>query len=235
MICVPPFARPAARSLNPMRARDVGRSRWALGWPKADCGQWPGLVMLAMWPCMPASWRSLLRRCTSWWLSSSRGGRGLPVRRLRPGPARRLSSPPRGSTFERVRHRPHVAVVQVRYVLEAQGRVAVAELARVLEEDDDLAVRVRVSGHPVPGLRRQLRGGRGDRHMHALGERTIGSGPRRGARAAARLRTLPRSIVTGASRLQVEGRFVGAVHVERGGVVLVRDQPLAADLAQPER
>src|SRR5713226_139775 len=60
--------------------------------------------------------------------------------------------------LQRVRHRPHVAVVEVRRVLEAQGRVAVAELARVLEEDDDLAVRVRVSGHPVPGLRRQLGG-----------------------------------------------------------------------------
>jgi hypothetical protein len=39
--------------------------------------------------------------------------------------------------------------VEVRRFLEAQGRVAVAELARVLEEDDDLAIRVRVSG---PGL-----------------------------------------------------------------------------------
>src|SRR5215475_8274301 len=74
---------------------------------------------------------------------------------------------------ERVRHRPHAAVVEVRRVLEAQGRVAVVELARVLEEDDDLAVGVRVRGHPVPGLRRQLGRGRGDRHMHALGQRTI--------------------------------------------------------------
>ena len=80
----------------------------------------------------------------------------------------------RGLHFlERVRHRPHVAVVEVRRLLEAQGRVPVVELARVLEEDDDLAVRVRVGGHPVPGLRRQLGGGRGHRHMHALGERTI--------------------------------------------------------------
>src|ERR1700733_3347542 len=75
--------------------------------------------------------------------------------------------------LERVRHRPHVAVIEVRRVLEAQGRVAVAELARVLEEDDDLAVRVRVSGHPVPRLGRQLRGSRGHRYMHPLGERTI--------------------------------------------------------------
>ena len=50
--------------------------------------------------------------------------------------------------LQRVRHRPHIAVVEVCRVLEAQGRVAVAELARVLEEDDDLAVRVRVTGIP---------------------------------------------------------------------------------------
>src|SRR4051794_25646250 len=41
-----------------------------------------------------------------------------------------LRAPPR----ERVRHRPDVAVVEARRVLEAQGGVAVVELAGVLEE-----------------------------------------------------------------------------------------------------
>src|SRR5438105_2866464 len=54
--------------------------------------------------------------------------------------------------LERERHRPHVCVVQIGRVLEAQGRVAVFELARVLEEDDNLAGLVGVGGHPVPGL-----------------------------------------------------------------------------------
>jgi hypothetical protein len=75
--------------------------------------------------------------------------------------------------LERVRHRPEVPVVEVGRVLEAQGRVAVAELAGVLKEDDDLAVRVGVRRHPVPGLGQQLRGGRGHGHMDALGECTI--------------------------------------------------------------
>src|SRR5215470_6557910 len=39
--------------------------------------------------------------------------------------------------LQRVRDRPQVPVVEVGLVLEAQGRVPVAELARVLEEDDD--------------------------------------------------------------------------------------------------
>jgi Major Facilitator Superfamily len=58
--------------------------------------------------------------------------------------------------------------------MKAQGRVPVAELSRVLEEDDGLAVRVRAGGQPVPGLWRQIRGGSGHRHIHALGGRTIG-------------------------------------------------------------
>src|SRR5580658_2298079 len=48
----------------------------------------------------------------------------------------------RAPLLERVRHRPHVPVVEVGGLLEAQGRVPVLELAGVLEEDDDLAVRV---------------------------------------------------------------------------------------------
>src|SRR5436190_151982 len=38
--------------------------------------------------------------------------------------------------LERVRHRPQVPVVEVGCVLEADGRVPVIELARVLKEDD---------------------------------------------------------------------------------------------------
>ena len=79
----------------------------------------------------------------------------------------------RAPLLERVRRRPQVAVVEVRRVLEAERRVPVAELAGVLEEDDDLAVLVRVGGHAVPGLRRQLGGVRGHRHVHPLGERAV--------------------------------------------------------------
>src|SRR6266508_2306991 len=75
--------------------------------------------------------------------------------------------------LERVRHRPQVAVVEVGRVLEAEGGVPVLELARVLEEDDDLAVRVRVGGHSVPGLRRQVGGGRRHRHVNSLSQRTV--------------------------------------------------------------
>src|SRR5688572_6507509 len=53
---------------------------------------------------------------------------------------------------QREGHWPQIAVVEVGRVLEAEGRVSVAELARVLEEDDDLAVCVRVGGHSVPSL-----------------------------------------------------------------------------------
>jgi len=38
-----------------------------------------------------------------------------------------------------------------------------------------------------------------------------------------------------ASWLEVEGRLVRTVHVERGRVVLMYHQPLAVDLAEPER
>ena len=33
-----------------------------------------GRVILSMWTCTPTSWRSLLRRCASWWMSSSPDG-----------------------------------------------------------------------------------------------------------------------------------------------------------------
>jgi NADP-dependent 3-hydroxy acid dehydrogenase YdfG len=121
--------------------------------------------------------------------------------------------------LKRVRHRPHVTVIEVRRVLEAQGRVAVAELARILEEDDDLAVRVRVSGHPVPGLGRQPGGGRGHRHVHALGERTI-------------LRCHPRDAVE--DRLQAIGLLgaLVALGAQLGGAVLHRRTLLGAEAAE---
>src|SRR4051794_6269280 len=74
---------------------------------------------------------------------------------------------------QRVGHRPHVTLVEVGGVLEAERGVAVLELARVLEEHHGLAVGVRIGGHPVPGLRQQVRRRLGDRHVDALGERTV--------------------------------------------------------------
>src|SRR5262249_56615945 len=50
--------------------------------------------------------------------------------------------------------RPHGAVVEVRLVAEGERRVPGLELLRALEEADDLAV-LGISGHPVPGSRRQ--------------------------------------------------------------------------------
>src|SRR6266511_5823369 len=57
-----------------------------------------------------------------------------------------------GQLLEREGGRPHVAVVEVRRVLEAERRVPRLELLRALEEADNLAV-LGVGGHPVPGPR----------------------------------------------------------------------------------
>src|SRR5918992_4936450 len=62
-----------------------------------------------------------------------------------------------GQLGQREGGRPHVAVVEVRGLLEAKGRIARLELIRGREEADDLAVFVRVRGHPVPGPRGELR------------------------------------------------------------------------------
>src|SRR6266542_4208673 len=58
--------------------------------------------------------------------------------------------------LQRVRGRPHVTLVEVRRVAEAERRVPGLELRRVLEEADDLAA-LRVRGHPVPGPRLDVR------------------------------------------------------------------------------
>src|SRR5581483_2489030 len=68
---------------------------------------------------------------------------------------------------------PHRAVVEVRGVLEAEHRVALLELGRVAEVENDLAVLVRVGRHPVPGLRRQLGRRLLDDRVDALAEGTI--------------------------------------------------------------
>ena len=87
--------------------------------------------------------------------------------------------------LEGVRHRPHVAVVEVGRFLESQSRVPVIELARVLEEDDDLPVRVRIGRHPVPRLRQEIRGGGGHGYVHALGSpRSSGAIPAIASRTA---------------------------------------------------
>jgi len=65
---------------------------------------------------------------------------------------------------------PHGALVEVRRVAEAEGRVAGVELVRALEEADDLSVFIGVGGHPIPGPGREV-GGAGfndlmDAHGH---------------------------------------------------------------------
>src|SRR5438309_8536190 len=63
-----------------------------------------------------------------------------------------------GQLLHREGDGPHGAVVELRAVVEAEHRVPLLELRGVAEEADDLAVLVRVSGHSVPGLRREVRG-----------------------------------------------------------------------------
>src|SRR4029079_18912952 len=57
-----------------------------------------------------------------------------------------------GQFGQGVRDRPHRALVEVRGLVEAEHRVPLLELAGVAEEDDDLAILVRVRGHAVPRL-----------------------------------------------------------------------------------
>src|SRR6187200_2812118 len=78
-----------------------------------------------------------------------------------------------GQLRQREGGRPHAAVVDRRRLVEAERRVPLLELVRALEEAHDLAVLVGVRGHPVPGLRREIRcGGRDDR-VNPLGHRAI--------------------------------------------------------------
>src|SRR5213596_2886169 len=56
--------------------------------------------------------------------------------------------------LQREGDRPQGAFVEVRAVVEAEGRVPRLELVRGLEEADDLAV-LGIRGHPVPELGRE--------------------------------------------------------------------------------
>src|SRR2546430_12089968 len=70
-----------------------------------------------------------------------------------------------GQLLQREGDGPHGAVVELRAVVEAEHRVPLLELRGVAEEADDLAVLVRVRGHSVPGLRREVRGALFDERM----------------------------------------------------------------------
>src|SRR6185437_1803487 len=73
----------------------------------------------------------------------------------------------RGQLRQCVGDRPHGAVVELRAVVEPEHRVPLLELPRVAEEADDLDL-PGVRGHPVPGLRREVRGGGRDQLMDPL-------------------------------------------------------------------
>src|SRR6266700_4031468 len=64
---------------------------------------------------------------------------------------------PRLTGFSQLRQRegvrPHGAFVEVRLVAEAERRVPRLELLCTLEEADDVAVLIRIRGHPIPGFR----------------------------------------------------------------------------------
>src|SRR5581483_9437669 len=76
---------------------------------------------------------------------------------------------------QRKRGRPHVAVVEVGLVAEAERRVPRLELRRVLEEADDLPV-LRVGRHAVPGARLEPGRGLDDDGVHPLGHGAVGVG-----------------------------------------------------------
>src|SRR5215213_195390 len=111
-----------------------------------------------------ASSRRTRRRLGS---ASSRDAPGLTVGRRsrvnRPGGSARRPLHERadpclcggGQLLQRKRGRPHGALVEVRLVAEVERSVPRVELLGALEVADDLAVLVGVSGHPVPGFRRE--------------------------------------------------------------------------------
>src|SRR5256712_10179448 len=68
--------------------------------------------------------------------------------------------------------RPHVALVEVRLVAEAERRVPSLELLRCLEEADDLIV-LGIRGHPVPESRREDWRAFSDNSMKPLGHGAI--------------------------------------------------------------
>src|ERR1700733_15881099 len=77
--------------------------------------------------------------------------------------------------IQRILGRPHGAVIEGRLVAEAERRVPHLELLAGLEVADDVAV-LGISGHAVPGSRRELRRGRFDDWVDPRG-------PRPGARS----------------------------------------------------
>src|SRR6185437_1316734 len=74
---------------------------------------------------------------------------------------------------ERERDGPHIPAVEVRGVVEAEHCVPLLELRCVAEEDDDFAALVRVCGHPVPRLGREVGGALPDDGMNPLAESAI--------------------------------------------------------------
>src|SRR5436190_4400423 len=78
-----------------------------------------------------------------------------------------------GQLLQRKRDRPHGAVVELRFVAEAQRRIPCLELRRTLEMADDLVV-LGIRGHSVPQFRLETRRIRLDDSMEPLTQRTIG-------------------------------------------------------------
>src|SRR2546430_3506923 len=74
--------------------------------------------------------------------------------------------------LQREGDRPQGAFVEVRAVVEAEGRVPRLELMRGLEEADDLAV-LGIGGHPVPELGREGWRAGFDNRMEPLAEGAI--------------------------------------------------------------
>src|SRR5215210_8177776 len=108
-------------------------------------------------------------------------GRLRGLRRRRPGSARRPlheRADPRllggAQLLKREGGRPNGAFVEVRLVAEVERSVPRVELLGALEVADDLAVLVGVSGHPVPGLRREGGSAGLDDLVEPLGHGAIG-------------------------------------------------------------
>src|SRR5919204_529112 len=71
--------------------------------------------------------------------------------------------------------RSSLMFLSVNGTARSYGGVPRLELRRILEEADDLPV-LRVSGHAVPGARRQARRGLHDDRVHPLGDGAVGVG-----------------------------------------------------------
>src|SRR6266516_390510 len=75
-------------------------------------------------------------------------------------------------SLQRIGGWPHVALVEVRLVAEAERRVPRLELRCCLEEADDLVV-LGIRGHPVPESRREARCAFSDYSMEPIGHGAI--------------------------------------------------------------